>query len=66
MNPFRLEITFLNISDELGTKLERGQAAIIQVNENKSEKFVPVNPDTADRLSKLDQGIIRFYNKRRI
>ena len=57
------KIPFLMISDGLATNLERGQAAIVEIDGEPQPEFVVINHHSAQKLKNIDPQVLRFYQR---
>ncbi len=55
------KIVLTSISENLASKLKRGEAAFVEYEENKKRKFVPVTASAARKLLDLNKETVRFF-----
>ncbi len=56
------KVPFLDLSDELGRKLEAGRCAIVEAAPGMPEEFCVVERDVADRMREIDRKAVLFLN----
>ena len=56
-------IPFLEVSEEIATRLEKGTAAIVEMCQVTHQDFYLVSADIAARVKKADPDVIRFWNQ---
>ena len=56
------KIPYLDVSDEIGRGLERGQFAICEMPGASPEEFVLLDAEHAKRVRTLDADVVRFFN----
>ncbi len=56
------KIPFLDISDDLTSRLERGMAAIVEVPGQEAEEFTVVPRAVAQRMKTIDPDAVLFFN----
>ena len=56
------KIPYLDVSDEIGRGLERGEFAICEMPGASPEEFVLLDAGHAQRVRAIDAGVVRFFN----
>ena len=56
-------IPYLELSDDLVARLEKGTAAIVELSEGEEPRIFVVPPDVAKQLNLIDTDAVRFWNR---